>query len=112
MTAKFAAETKPKIEDVEPEAIEQFIRNNGPCRRIATVYLSKTWSETAKQIAEDRNFAVACGVVFLALEESRVNYFTLAALMESAYERLRPALHAREDVGAILAEAAKDEALR
>ena len=76
------------------------------------MYLSKTWRTTVNQIAEDRNFAVACGVAFLALEESRANYFTLAALMESAYERMRPALAAREDVEAILAEAAKSRALQ
>jgi hypothetical protein len=109
--AKFARETKPQIETAEPEAIEDFIRGNGPCRRIATVYLSRLWRSSAKDIVEDREFAVAMAATFLALEESRANYFTLAMLMESAYERLREALYKREDVEAILADAAKHEAL-
>lgn len=109
--AKFAREAKPQITQAEPEAIEEFIVGNGPCRRISTVYLSRLWRSSAKDIVENREFAVAMAATFLALEESRANYFTLAALMESAYERLREALYKREDVEAILADAAKHEAL-
>lgn len=107
--AEFAAETKPQIEPEEPELIENFLAMNGPCRRASTVLLSKTWSTTAKLVIADRAFAVACGAVFHALEESLGNYLTLAALLESAHERLGAALYQRGDVDAILAEAAQDE---
>ncbi len=116
--AKFAAEVKPQIEPFEPEAIEQFLTDTGICRRIATVYLSKTWSTMTKHCVEDREIAVAYGATFLALEKNRANYSKLAELLDAAHDRLRAALHERDDVedilaeaGEILAEAAQHDAL-
>jgi hypothetical protein len=109
--AEFKRETTPKIDPAEPEAIEHFLLDNGPCRRITTVYLSKVWRSTTRQIAEDREFALAAAVTFLALEGSRANYFSLAALMEDAYGRLRAALQQRPDFEALLEEASRHEAL-
>jgi hypothetical protein len=101
--AQFAHETKPHIDPAEPEAIEEFLKQNGPCRRIALVYLSKAWAAMTKQFLEDRELAVAGAAVFLALEESRANYFTLATYLEQAYERLRAALQQRPDFELLLA---------
>ena len=103
--ARFARETKPRIDPSEPEAIEQFLSANGPCRRVATVFLSRPWRSMAKNVAESRESAVSLAAVFLALEESRANYFTVAAYLEDAYERLRAALQRRPDFDALLEEA-------
>jgi hypothetical protein len=81
----------------DPEEIEEFIRDNGPYRRIALIFLARVWRDIVREINEDRPFAVAMAAELLALEESRQNYQTLAAAMESAYERLSAALEQRPD---------------
>ena len=106
LAAKYSKEAAPKIDPAEPEAIEGWLDSNGPCRRVATVFLSRIWSVSAKDIAENREFAVAMAAEFLALEESRGSYFSLAAYLEEAYARIRAALQKRPDFELILAAAA------
>jgi hypothetical protein len=107
-SARFSEETSPVIDPLEPEAIEHFLKENGPCRRLALVFLSRLWSSTVASMRADREFAAAAAEMLRALEQSKECYRGLAEYMDSAAERLRAALDQHPDGEQLIAEAERN----
>lgn len=104
------AEKAPHIPEGQPDAVEDFISDNGPWRRAAMAYLSRPWSEIAEQIQNDRPTAVAFAGLSQALHGTAANYRLVAEWIEAAEHRLMVALCAREDMKSVLADARAGQA--
>jgi len=102
------AEREPQIPDVFIERVEQDFAPSGAlsvCRRVALVYLGKTFEETAAGICNNRDFAVASADAANRIHESIEKYKLMANLLTTAEIRIRLALARREDILEILDEA-------
>jgi hypothetical protein len=102
------AEKAPKVSADEIARIERDFSSFGGAlnvnRRMALMYLSKPFAETAKSIREDRNLAVAFAALDGALEDSIAKYQNLVEILSMAQTRLKLAFCQREDMQEVVAE--------
>ena len=102
------SEKKPKVSAEAIARIEDDFRTFGGAlnvnRRIALMYLSRTFSETAKKIREDRDTAVQFAAASGAIESSIKKYSMVLDLLTTAQTRLMIALCQRTDMQEVVTE--------
>jgi hypothetical protein len=102
---KLMAEKKPAVPQNFAEAVERSITGAGADavnRRIAVMFLSQTFKESAEKIRDDRGAAIALATASTQIRESAKKYKDLADLMQAAGMRINMALCNREDMQEIL----------
>jgi hypothetical protein len=101
------AEKKPKVSAEVVAIIEAQLREISLLstnRRMALMYLSKTFKETAKMVREDRETAVNFAAMGEAIESSVEKFESLVELLTAAQTRIQLQLCQREDMQEVLAE--------